>query len=113
LIVYSDNTGYPNAVVYNAGTIDSSTTGIKEITISPTQALSANTLYWLVAVSNGAPTVRASNGSTIGVAAYAYVGSGNVGSFYKDGAGNYTTPPAYGTPTGNLTAAPRLQVRVV
>lgn len=43
--IYSSTDGWPGARVLDAGTVDASTTGYKEITIS--QALDAGTLYWL------------------------------------------------------------------
>jgi hypothetical protein len=56
--IYVDNGNlYPGSLLLDAGTVDMSTTGVKTITIS--QALSANTLYWLVLVCNVAATIRA------------------------------------------------------
>lgn len=40
----------PGALLLDAGTIDASTSGAKEITIS--QALSANTVYWLASINS-------------------------------------------------------------
>lgn len=112
LLIYNSNTAktLPDTVLLNAGTVDSSTTGDKEITIS--QALAANTLYWLVVIANGAPAVRSRNSSTFGVpfAAISNLGSTN-GSWYKDSSGAYTTPPSYGTPTGLLGSQLGILVR--
>ena len=41
---------YPDTRLLDAGTVSTATTGVKTITIS--QSLSANTLYWLVAALN-------------------------------------------------------------
>lgn len=50
-------TGLPDTLLVDGGTIDSSTTGAKEVTIS--QALSADTLYWTAGVSGGGPAMQA------------------------------------------------------
>lgn len=48
--------GYPGALILDAGTVDTSTTGVKEITIS--QAITARR-FWLAAVAQtGTPTTR-------------------------------------------------------
>lgn len=53
----SDTNLYPSTLVLDAGTISTATTGMKTLTIS--QALSANTLYWLVLVcGTAACTIR-------------------------------------------------------
>jgi len=55
--IYADDGSlYPGSLVLDAGWLDVSATGVKEATIS--QALSANTLYWLALVGNVAPTLR-------------------------------------------------------
>lgn len=51
-IYESDADGKPGALLLDAGTFSAATTGGKEITIS--QALSADTLYWLAIVTNNA-----------------------------------------------------------
>lgn len=52
--IYADNgKGYPGALVVDGGTVASDATGFKTATIS--QALAPG-LYWLVAVTQGAPT---------------------------------------------------------
>lgn len=50
--IYTNSNGHPGALVLDAGTIDSSTTGEKEITIS--QALAGK--YFLVAITDGTTT---------------------------------------------------------
>lgn len=50
-------TGLPGSLLLDAGTVDVSTTGGKEIVIS--QALAARTLYWLVYLSDVGASVRA------------------------------------------------------
>lgn len=77
----------PNAVVLDAGTVDASTTGVKEITIS--QVLRPG-LYWLAAVPQGGnPTLRSlGNSSLPPVSADTFVGtSGSTGvnCWYRTG----------------------------
>jgi hypothetical protein len=66
--IYSDTNGAPDALVVDAGTVSSATTGGKSITIN--QALTAG-WYWLALVSNGTPTVRAIN---VGSSSYTMLG---------------------------------------
>ena len=54
--IYTDGGGVPNALILDAGTVSTTTTGAKTISIS--QVLSAN-WYWLAAVSDGTPGLRA------------------------------------------------------
>jgi len=57
--IYADAGGvrtcYPGTLLLDAGTVDTSTAGVKSITID--RALTSNTLYWLVIVPNVAPTI--------------------------------------------------------
>jgi hypothetical protein len=56
--IYADTDGKPAALLLDAGTIDSTTTGYKEIVIS--QALSSGALYWVAVVAQvAACTLRA------------------------------------------------------
>jgi len=69
--IYGDNGSvYPGNLVLDAGTVDASTVGVKEILIS--QTLGAG-LYWLVCLSNAAPTL----GGQTGVNQYAPIGVWN------------------------------------
>jgi hypothetical protein len=68
--IYADNGIYPGSLLLNAGVVSTGATGVQSITIS--QALSANTLYWLVLVANAAPTLRAFDvGSMVSILGYA------------------------------------------
>jgi hypothetical protein len=58
LAIYTDVNDVPTALVLDAGTIDSSTTGYKEITIS--QALNAGWVWLGACCSSGTPAVKAS-----------------------------------------------------
>ncbi|MEU8334805.1 hypothetical protein [Micromonospora tulbaghiae] len=75
--IYADNGGgLPGALVLDAGTVDASTTGAKELTIST--GLLAAGLYWVAAVpQGGSPTFRALAGAAwqIGVTSLAAVTS--------------------------------------
>ena len=62
--IYTDTNGAPDALVLDAGTVSVATTGSKTISIS--QSLSAG-WYWLVVVSDGTPTVRATSQTAIGM----------------------------------------------
>jgi hypothetical protein len=54
--IYADDGNcYPGNLLLDAGTIDVTSTGAKKITIS--QALAANTLYWLVIVCAATPAI--------------------------------------------------------
>lgn len=54
--IYADNGNlYPGSLVLDAGTVSTTTTGVKSITIN--QTLNPG-LYWLVLVSSAAPTIR-------------------------------------------------------
>jgi hypothetical protein len=55
--IYQDNGSiYPGSLVADAGTVDTSSIGLKEIT-GLSISLSANTLYWFVLVTNVAPSL--------------------------------------------------------
>jgi hypothetical protein len=58
LAIYTDVNDVPTALVLDAGTIDSSTTGYKEITIS--QSLNAGWIWLGACSTSGTPAVRAS-----------------------------------------------------
>ncbi len=68
--IYNDNTGVPGSLVLDAGTVATTSTGAKEITIS--QSLSGPAWYWVACVTNsGTPLYSgctpASNLSWLGV----------------------------------------------
>lgn len=60
--IYADSSGLPGSLVLDAGTINGTSATYQEITIS--QALSASTRYWLMAVAQigGNVTLRAARG---------------------------------------------------
>lgn len=53
---YNNTYGYPGSLILDAGTIDSSTTGDKTISISQT----LYDKFWLCLISNGTPSIRTS-----------------------------------------------------
>jgi hypothetical protein len=55
--IWADSGGAPGTLLVDAGTVATDSTGLKEVTIS--QALAANTLYWLGVVQQGAPGTTA------------------------------------------------------
>jgi hypothetical protein len=112
LLIYSDSNGLPNSLVLNAGTVDSSTTGTKELTIS--QSLTGGQVYWLVLVSNSNPQVRAINtANAMLIAPTTFNPAANYGSYYADSTGSYTTPPStFPTITGTLNYPNRIGLRV-
>jgi hypothetical protein len=55
--IWADSSGVPGTLLVDAGTVATDATGLKEATIS--QALAANTLYWLGVVQQGAPAATA------------------------------------------------------
>jgi hypothetical protein len=65
--IYADAGGvrtcYPGTLLLDAGTVDTGTVGVKSININ--QALTGNTLYWLVIVPNVAPSVNSIMGAAM------------------------------------------------
>lgn len=109
--IYADDNGTPGALLLDAGTVDTSTTGAKEITIS--KRLDSG-LVWLVATNQGAAaTLRAVSGvqapegiGAISVADFATPFTG----YYRNGVGG-ALPTTFGTPGGITAAAARVSVR--
>ncbi len=62
-IYIDDGSVYPESLLLDAGTVDTGSTGIKEITGLNTSLL-ANTLYWFVLVTNATPTISAVTAGT-------------------------------------------------
>lgn len=61
--IYNDGANlYPGTLLLDAGVVSAATTGLKAIEIS--QALTKG-LYWVVAVSDGTPTLRATDANTM------------------------------------------------
>jgi len=109
LAIYnSDSTGMPGTLVLDAGTVDASTTGFKEIAIS--QILGAGT-YWLAAlyVTGTAPTVRQSQNFPARSSAFAQSDlQGVIHSVIRGSLSSFPSPFP-GSSTG--TAGPRVYLR--
>lgn len=89
--------GLPGTMIYNAGTIDSTTIGVKEITIS--LALASDTWYYLVVSASHAVTTRA---HAPAISFFGQDTPGQVLQFceaYVDRASTVLVNP-FGTPTG-------------
>lgn len=106
--IYASNAnGLPGALVLSAGSVDASTTGAKEITIS--QALDPG-LYWVACVPQGGqPTVRATDGRTpyipyvaIANQNYAAMGQGSVSG---------ALPDPYSSSAGSTNGCPKIMMR--
>lgn len=99
--LYADDNGWPGNLILDAGTIDASTTGVKEIVIS--QNLLENVTYWIAGVSQGgAATVRmflpmANHPWTtyLPTPIHAFLNSNVTGAL----------PSPFGTPTGQISGA--------
>jgi hypothetical protein len=92
--IYGDSNGSPGSLLVEAGAIDSSTTGFKELTISQTLAPGR---YWIAAVAQGGtPTVDIITGMS------PYVGkpsgaSGHTTAYHITGVSG-ALPASFGTP---------------
>lgn len=82
--IYGSNTDdQPGALLLDAGTVDSTTTGVKEVTIS--QALRPG-LYWLGAVNQGGnPTLRTIGTGSLSPVATTDMTAGAVNCYYATG----------------------------
>lgn len=110
-IYADDGTGYPGALLLDAGTVDSGTTGHKEIVLSTPLSLPAG-LYWLAAVAqDGAPTARAiSQSALFAVGATTTAGTHNGASYLQAGVDGAL--PAAFTSTVAASNEPALRVMV-
>ena len=62
--IYNNNNCRPGSLILDAGTIDSTTTGVKEITLGSTLYLNPG-WYWFTHFSSGAATLDSMNGSLL------------------------------------------------
>lgn len=109
--IWQDSDGAPGTLLLDAGTTATDSTGLKEITIS--QALAANTLYWLGVAQQGAPatlaTLRALSSSSqamIGTASSATP----TGIFAQSVTGAFASSPTLSTSSNN-SGVPRFVLR--
>lgn len=115
--VYADSGSmYPGALMLDAGTIDASTTGVKEITPGAALTLPAG-VYWVAAKCETAhAAARGTSGPVWGVVPGGNSSSNDVAAGYVStnaSAGLSTTWPAWGVAgTGTVPTAPRVGIRV-
>lgn len=115
--IHADNGSiYPGAQVLDAGTVDASSTGAKEITPGSAAVLTRG-VYWLVAKSETAfAAARGTSGPVFGVLPSSNSNTSDVCAGYictQAGAGLPTTWPAWGVAgTGVIVTAPRVGIRV-
>lgn len=101
--IYADNGQKPEALVLDAGTVNTSTSGVKAIAIN--QALSPG-LYWLVALFSSTPSVSvcAYHISLLGIGNVSLAHNGNVTFYYSTQ--TYGELPATHPAVDVTTAAP-------
>jgi hypothetical protein len=110
--IWADNSGVPGTLLVDAGTVATDSTGLKEITIS--QAVTANTLYWLGIVQQGSPAVTAGLRTTFQMTNVIMVtnpGYGQLGFQLSGVTGALGSNPAVST-SSNGTGNPRIFVRI-
>jgi len=106
--IYDDASGVPTNLLLDAGTADTTATGIKEVTIS-SLAISARRV-WLVACTQGAaagfPDMQNSPRLTNQTSQTAAAGStaGNAGYYNTAGGISGAFPATFGAVTGNVAA---------
>lgn len=102
--------GLPGSLVTDYGTIDSSGTGAKEITISPAATLAAGT-YWLAIVAQGGtPTVRSKGFSTNPYIGRAAIDNANPTCWNQDSVTGAL--PGTATPLNTQALLPKVMVRI-
>lgn len=102
--IYSDSSGYPGALLLDAGTVAAETTGVKSITIS--QALTAGTRYWLAIATQGGAGTRPSVSSLSAAstnAARNFLGSAAAATGEDEG--SWTQTSVTGAFPANFTAS--------
>jgi hypothetical protein len=117
LCIYADDgSGYPGALVLNAGTVAADSTGVKEITLGSPQALTPGT-YWIGATTLGvtttAPIVRLINSSSsfVGVSSTAAASSGfNYG--YTHAVSGSVIPTNFSTTVTASGTIPKVFIRI-
>jgi hypothetical protein len=97
--IYNHNatTHLPDTLLVDAGTVDTTTTGTKEATIS--QTLAAGT-YWLAAVAQGSPSPNPTLRVFVGISFMSIMGAAAVACRYRTG-----ITGALPNPVGSLIAA--------
>jgi len=114
--IYSDNNGVPGALLIDAGTITwSGITLGQAVTIACSQALSANTQYWVVvgcSYASGAPSMHATVGNNKPFVDKGLMGElGGAGYYFNHNGANALPNPAP-TVTEPAYLFPRVYVRL-
>lgn len=108
--IWANSSGVPGTLLVDAGTVDSTTTGAKELTIS--QSIAANTLYWAGVAQQGNPTTRAvirvsfNPGPTLASSFTTYA----VNGYGATVTGAFASNPSLNTVFGS--GCPRIAIRV-
>jgi hypothetical protein len=116
--IYADSNGYPGSLILDAGTVATTTSGERSITIS--QALTAGQ-YWLAGVAQGTGTNPGVSGQTVNWLFHTSqtltnlnsVGSGGAGLVYQLGSISASLPSPFtaGAIWANTATAMRVFVR--
>jgi hypothetical protein len=107
---------YPGELLFDAGTVDASTTGAKEVTLGAAEAIAAG-VYWVAAKTEVAFTAaRGTGGPVVGIVASANGQAADTVSGYSclhAGAGFPEPFPTWGTAsTATVAQTPRVGIRV-
>lgn len=109
-IYADDGTGYPGALILDAGTVLADSTGFKEIAI--TQAL-ARGLYWLVAVGEvGGISVRGLAAPSFSIVPQSNSAGAAQAAGWSVGGGTGGLPAMYPAGGGALSNIPRILIKV-
>jgi hypothetical protein len=114
--IYSDNNGVPGALLIDAGTITwSGITQGQTVTIACSQALSADTLYWVAvgcAYASGAPSIQGTTGHNKPFADKGLSGELAAAGYYFNHNGANALPSTAPTVTTPANLFPRVYVRL-
>lgn len=112
-IYADDGTGYPGALVLDAGTVAADSTGVKTITIS--QALTTGR-YWVGAATQGAatvqPTIRTPASAMVSIGQSATPGTSSSNIAYTQSSVSGALPGTFTTSVAAAGQAPRIYVQV-
>jgi hypothetical protein len=110
--VYADSAGRPGALVLDAGTVATGSTGYKSITISLTLAPG---VYWLAVSSDGAISVNvvnnAAGGHPLGNDDASLSFASNVAVYRAVAGSSAALPNPFGAPDNTSNIAPRIALR--
>lgn len=114
--IYADDAGLPGDLVLDGGTVDATTTGLKELTIS--QALTSRRRYWFVTAPQGNPATQPHLRASTSQGVYPAPGSeDSITAVRQESNGWYKTgisgalPGVFGAPTGDAAATTIIGMR--